>query len=148
MRLCSICVISIIRLESLIAIKFDDITYTLAPALMWTTIEPCLGIINACLPMMRPFLIAVFPTGFFASAHKSEDGIDPKEFERIEGGAVLLTPYRKGVSSIKVSRPQNKRAQKAHEADTESTEELQVIREDNISVSNALAYTTRPTGSR
>jgi hypothetical protein len=118
-------------LEALIDIKFDDITYTLAPALMWTTIKPCLGIINACLPMMRPFLVAIPPSGFFVSAHKS-DGIDPKSFERIEGGSIHLTIYGKGVTRSVVSHPQDKAntTRKSQNADSESTEELQVIRHD------------------
>jgi hypothetical protein len=125
-------------LEALIDIAFDDITYTLAPALMWTTIEPCLGIINACLPMMRPFLVAIFPAGFFAfnSGGKSRsDVVDSKAFERIEGESIHLTPYGKGVSRSTVSYPQDRESEhNSQNADSESTEELQGVREDGIIV--------------
>lgn len=129
----SICVISIIRLEALINIKFDNITYTLAPALMWTTIEPCLGIINACLPMMRPFLIQIFPKGFFVTNSKSGPSTNPKTFERLADTSVQLTPYGNGTTRVEASHLDKKDPNitpKPYEADSESTEELRATRED------------------
>jgi len=60
--------ISILRIKSLQLISFTDPTYTLPMGLFWTTLEPCLAIINANLPMVRTFLIGVAP-GLFGSTN-------------------------------------------------------------------------------
>ncbi len=39
-----------------------DITYDLAKLAIWTDLEPTLGMINACLPVMQPALRRVFGT--------------------------------------------------------------------------------------
>lgn len=52
----SVCLVSILRLKSLIAVsKSSDLTYDNAPAAMWSSVEVNTGIISACLPTLRPF---------------------------------------------------------------------------------------------
>ncbi len=82
------------RLKALVIL--DDLTYTFAANQMWTTIEPCLGIINACLPMMRPLLIAIFPAGLFESQDKTDPAVGPSTFEVIDGDSVRLNAYVTG----------------------------------------------------
>ncbi|KAI9854087.1 MAG: hypothetical protein M1830_006596 [Pleopsidium flavum] len=93
------CVTSIIRLNALNALTFEDITYTLADALMGTTIEPSIGIMNACLPMMRPLLIKIFPPGLFAKRSKGTGGAGSERFERLDEHACPLT----GVEGIMIN---------------------------------------------
>jgi hypothetical protein len=45
-------------------ISFTDPTFTLPMGLFWTSLEPCLCIINANLPMCRNYLIASYPSLF------------------------------------------------------------------------------------
>ncbi|KUJ23478.1 uncharacterized protein LY89DRAFT_728223 [Mollisia scopiformis] len=59
-----ITIISIIRIKSLQVISFTDPTYTLPMGLLWTTLEPCLCIINANLPMVRTCLATYAPKAF------------------------------------------------------------------------------------
>ncbi|KAJ5053864.1 uncharacterized protein L3040_000154 [Drepanopeziza brunnea f. sp. 'multigermtubi'] len=56
-----ITIISVIRIKSLQVISFADPTYTLPMGLLWTTLEPCLCIINANMPMVRTYVVAVAP---------------------------------------------------------------------------------------
>jgi hypothetical protein len=89
----SITVISIIRIKSLQVISFTDPTYTLPMGLFWTTLEPCLCIINANLPMVRTFLAAVAPTIFGSTKDRTsratsglpgQSGSRPDHFELIK----------------------------------------------------------------
>jgi len=58
---------------------------------MWTTIEPSIGIINACLPMMRPLLIKLLPAGLFIKRSKNTGVTGSKRFERLDEHAYPLT---------------------------------------------------------
>ncbi|CZR51597.1 uncharacterized protein PAC_01474 [Phialocephala subalpina] len=66
-----ITIISIIRIKSLQVISFTDPTYTLPMGLLWTTLEPCLCIINANLPMVRTYLTGHFPTVFGSTSDQT-----------------------------------------------------------------------------
>lgn len=49
-----ICVISAIRVESLARWDFSDISWGMWKVAVWSTLEPTLGIINCCLPVLGP----------------------------------------------------------------------------------------------
>ncbi|KAL4971923.1 hypothetical protein BDW66DRAFT_145209 [Aspergillus desertorum] len=50
------CVISALRISVLSTMDFADITYTMPKANIFSGIEPCLAVILASIPMMRPLL--------------------------------------------------------------------------------------------
>ncbi|KAL8991365.1 MAG: hypothetical protein Q9177_000206 [Variospora cf. flavescens] len=50
------CAASIVRVVAFNQVNFDDITYTLVTASIWTTIEQSVGIICACLPTTKPLM--------------------------------------------------------------------------------------------
>ncbi|KAJ5588538.1 hypothetical protein N7537_011216 [Penicillium hordei] len=54
-----VCVASIMRVVTLNIFENDDISYSIMEAATWTFVEPCVGIICACLPTMRPLLRAL-----------------------------------------------------------------------------------------
>lgn len=56
----SACVASIVRVTAFNQVDFNDITYTLVTASIWTTIEQSMGIICACLPTTRPLMGRLF----------------------------------------------------------------------------------------
>jgi len=66
-----ITVISILRIESLHAINPKDFAYTITMSFLWTTLEPCLCIINTNLPMTRTFLAIIAPSIFGSSLHNA-----------------------------------------------------------------------------
>ena len=51
--LISVCAISIIRIIKLVSPGHLDPTYSLTSVFIWTSVEPSVGIISACLPIMR-----------------------------------------------------------------------------------------------
>ncbi|KAF2448831.1 hypothetical protein P171DRAFT_518282 [Karstenula rhodostoma CBS 690.94] len=50
------CVISALRISVLSTMDFADITYTIPKANIFSGLEPCLAVVLACIPMMRPLL--------------------------------------------------------------------------------------------
>ncbi len=52
----SVCVISALRIAALQTVDFMDWPYESFSFVIWSILEPCLGIINACLFMMQPIV--------------------------------------------------------------------------------------------
>ena len=55
-----VCVVSGIRLNAVYSLDVQNITSTVGDLGFWTALEPLLGIINACLPMLQPIFKAPF----------------------------------------------------------------------------------------
>ena len=91
----SVSVISIVRLMALMAIDFNDITYTLPMGVLWTVLEPQLAIVCANMPVLKPILSRMFPRLFGSTNQKSYGVSDPQAFERLD---------ERGYSLGKVSR--------------------------------------------
>ncbi|PYI35382.1 hypothetical protein BP00DRAFT_442900 [Aspergillus indologenus CBS 114.80] len=51
-----VCIISVVRLENLIAISNADITWSDTYSHLWTAIESSLGVVVACLPSLMPIV--------------------------------------------------------------------------------------------
>ncbi|GLI76665.1 hypothetical protein PoHVEF18_004939 [Penicillium ochrochloron] len=52
-----VCIASIVRLHYLTCLKGTlDITWVMSDVYVWSTVEPCLGIICACLPALQPLV--------------------------------------------------------------------------------------------
>ena len=76
--------------------------------LMWSVLEAELGIINANLPIIRPFIKSILPGLFTASGSRSRaTGSDPKRFERLDEGTYPLNPRQQTPlhSSFDPSKP-------------------------------------------
>ena len=56
----SVCIITILRIISLLHLSFSDLSYSLLPATIWGCLEPCLGIVSACMPVLPPLLARMF----------------------------------------------------------------------------------------
>ena len=68
---CSVCLVSILRLQSLVAISNSaDPSYDNPPAATWSSVESNVGIICACLPLLRPLITKWLPRAF-PSRHRS-----------------------------------------------------------------------------
>ncbi|CAI6319376.1 unnamed protein product [Periconia digitata] len=60
-----VCIVSILRLHSLIAISnSDDPTFDNPPAATWSAVEMSVGIVCACLPCLRPLGVRWWPRAF------------------------------------------------------------------------------------
>lgn len=57
-----VCISSIVRTCFMGKVDIDDPTWTAVDADIWSTIEPCIAIVSACLPMMGPLLKGMLPS--------------------------------------------------------------------------------------
>ncbi|KAE8152832.1 hypothetical protein BDV25DRAFT_127699 [Aspergillus avenaceus] len=73
------CVISALRISVLSTMDFNDITYTLPRANIFSGVEPCLAVVLASVPLMRPLLgrSIYTPDGTPAKASNPSAGVKP-----------------------------------------------------------------------
>lgn len=57
----SVCVISIVRINKLAAVSYDDPTWRLVDVYLWTVLEGSVGIASACLPTLREYKLDFSP---------------------------------------------------------------------------------------
>ena len=74
----SICVVTILRVVYLLTLDLEDFAYSSAMLTVWSVLEPTLGIVSACIPLLRPAIERVFRPGRFSwfklSTEKTESG--------------------------------------------------------------------------
>lgn len=64
----SVCVATIVRVYTITKMKSSvDITWVIGDAMIWSNVEPCIGIVSACLPTLRPLLRRIPKLGLFSS---------------------------------------------------------------------------------
>ncbi|KAI4277415.1 MAG: hypothetical protein LQ337_001796 [Flavoplaca oasis] len=71
------CVISLVRLVQLITNATLDATWSLGIVSIWSTAEPNLGIVSACMPTMKPLLRRFLPSSKIRSAKGSKQSGGP-----------------------------------------------------------------------
>ncbi|KAH3919270.1 hypothetical protein HBI56_101940 [Parastagonospora nodorum] len=77
-----VCIVSILRLHSLVAISNSvDPTYDNPPAATWSSVEINVGIICSCLPLLRPILTRFMP-GAMSSKTRSKNA-GPRQYATI-----------------------------------------------------------------
>ncbi|OBT78024.1 hypothetical protein VF21_03106 [Pseudogymnoascus sp. 05NY08] len=81
----------IIRLKSLVTVSYEDITYSVPDALIWSMLEPSLGLTLASITIMRPVFSKIFPdntqpgnTSNINTNPNSNSGLASKNFQRID----------------------------------------------------------------
>lgn len=83
-----VCIVSILRLQSLVAISNSiDPTYDNPPAATWSSVEINVGIICSCLPLLRPLLTRFLPGAFTSKARTNNADIGPKHYATIRSTA-------------------------------------------------------------
>lgn len=109
------CIISVLRISVLSSMDFTDITFTIPQANIFSGIEPCLAVVLASVPMMRPLLgqSAATPYGSSqrpvkaASKTMSPGRLSDNGFERLDdnAGNLRLRPlglqYRADISALR-----------------------------------------------
>ena len=58
--LARICVISLLRVIWLWTWDLADMTYNVTPGAIYSVLEPTLGVVNACLPTIKPAITELF----------------------------------------------------------------------------------------
>ncbi|KXG47544.1 uncharacterized protein PGRI_014140 [Penicillium griseofulvum] len=109
------CVISIMRISILSTMNFADITYSIPRANIFSGLEPCLAVILASVPMMRPLLgrstytpeVTACPSDRSSSASKRSRSTDDSEFQPLkdDSSELCLRPvgpkHEVGVAVVK-----------------------------------------------
>lgn len=73
----SICIVSMIRFKGLVTWTTQDGTYNNSMAILWTSLESMLGIICACIVIMRPLFGKVFPERLGVCKKTNKASTDP-----------------------------------------------------------------------
>ena len=96
-------IISILRITSLQSVSYADITNTSAGALLWSFMEPAIGITVACGPLMRP-LLDKSPL-LFGRRSRTTPGRygDTSSFERLEETGHSLNQVARPNASVVTS---------------------------------------------
>lgn len=66
----------------MVKVSYTDITYSVPNALIWSMLEPTLGITIACIPIMRPLLKGMMSTKRGTSGSGSE--YDSRNFHNLD----------------------------------------------------------------
>ncbi|KAF3038668.1 hypothetical protein E8E12_007169 [Didymella heteroderae] len=112
------CIISALRISVLSSMDFADITFTIPKANIFSGIEPCLAVVLASVPMMRPLLgqSAATPSGSSQrpvkadSRTKGSRRVSDNGFLRLDddAGNLPLRPmglqYRADISALRETR--------------------------------------------
>lgn len=113
-----ILVITVLRIVSIPQLDPSNITYSGIDLGYWTNLEPLLGILNACLPVIRPALLRVFKLnseekgrannrGTYSpaiAALRSNDS-RKKRFHRLHDDRLPLTEIERGTDDISRGEP-------------------------------------------
>ncbi|KAE8151512.1 hypothetical protein BDV25DRAFT_128685 [Aspergillus avenaceus] len=106
-----VCVATIVRIYTITQMKNSvDITWVIGDAMIWSNVEPCIGIVSACLPTLRPLLrrVPLFRMCGFSTnsgdARGSGTGAQSFPYDREESTSASAT--RSGYRSVGSKRNQ------------------------------------------
>jgi hypothetical protein len=66
--------ITIVRINVLLNVDFDDLSYSMHDAAFWSVAEPAVAIINCCIATLRPIIKFISPTRLWTSNKGSSVG--------------------------------------------------------------------------
>lgn len=90
-------VISIVRIKALVDVSFADVTFTSAYPILWSFMEPAIGITVACGPLMGPLVKnSHFRQTITAT---QEDASHKSNFQRLEDPEHLLMDLQPNTTS-------------------------------------------------
>lgn len=91
----SVCIVSILRLQSLVAISNStDQSYDNPAAATWSSVETNVGIICSCLPLLRPLMTKCLPGVF--SSHRHDTRSTPRAYPTIGSARSRPLPSHNG----------------------------------------------------
>ncbi|KAI2780694.1 hypothetical protein F4815DRAFT_499072 [Daldinia loculata] len=86
-----ICVLSLLRIISVLAWNLSDITYSNVRLGIYSELEPTLGVVNACLPTIKPALRFISRTSKCRINKNSSESNNSKPTSRQEGKRVPIS---------------------------------------------------------
>ncbi|KAL4863674.1 hypothetical protein BDV12DRAFT_177230 [Aspergillus spectabilis] len=95
-----VCVATIIRIYTITKMKSSvDITWVIGDAMIWSNVEPCIGIVSACLPTLRPLLRRIPHLSLFGSTHRSGNMPSSKPMNPSEPDSITASANRSAYRS-------------------------------------------------
>lgn len=120
----SVCIVSIMRLHSLVAISNSaDPTYDNPPAATWSSVETNVGIICSCLPCLRPMIARCLPGILSSSPYRYGANSGVQRYSRAPFGG-------RSVGPVEVLPLESKDSRGSGEGDAR----IQVVTEVHVSV--------------
>lgn len=104
--MCSICVISLLRVIVISRLNLADFTYATAPIGTWSVLEPTLGTVNTSLPILRPIFEDISKSRAFRWVFSVTKGFISQK----SGGK--LAPSGKDIISLRKSPNQHHKFEK------------------------------------
>ncbi|KAF4635106.1 hypothetical protein G7Y89_g2996 [Cudoniella acicularis] len=100
-------ILSILRIDALVKVSFADITYTAAYPLLWSFLEPAIGISVACGPLLGPLLKKSSVVKSITSRSKRTDygnSNNSATFERLNDMNHELSSFKPNVTTVSVAK--------------------------------------------
>lgn len=76
-----ICILSAVRIHAIATLDYLDFSYSVVPDGVYSVLEPYLGVINACLPLLQPIVNRIATTRFWTSLRGTSRGAVTSEDE-------------------------------------------------------------------
>ncbi|KAI1805911.1 hypothetical protein F4811DRAFT_513054 [Daldinia bambusicola] len=130
-----ICVITCVRIWAALKLSESDLSYTVSEDIIWVILEPSLGIVNACLPLLRvlgPKFSSMLRWGAFSDKTRSSKRSSGSDFNRprSKGGDHICVPFHQ--VSISTTEPRT-RQEITVNSENESDIPLRAHHEDQAS---------------
>lgn len=94
-----VCVVSMIRLVVFSKVNMEDVTWNSTAVTLWSAVEPCAGIVCACVPSLRPLLTITFRTLLHVRLPTSMVAAADAKSSRPDSGASTMPWIRQDVES-------------------------------------------------
>ena len=65
-----VCFVTVLLITTLIQLDTTDISHSIVNTTIWSSLEPCLGIVIACLPVLQPTVAKISGKGTLAWARR------------------------------------------------------------------------------
>ncbi|KAL4808130.1 hypothetical protein BDV18DRAFT_158246 [Aspergillus unguis] len=114
-----VCVASFVRIASMVPLKTNlDVTWIMGDVYVWSSVEPCIGILCACLPTLQPVLRRILkrlklsssarngggpdstPQGASSSVKRKSRAPDGGAFRHLTGKSGASSTFKRGFTSL------------------------------------------------
>lgn len=90
-----ICIVSAVRIDSIYHLDYMDFSYSVVADGIYSVLEPCLGVINASLPVLQPIASKISRTKIFSLLRSSANSSNRKDEKPANGLSIGSEPIRK-----------------------------------------------------
>lgn len=105
-RASSVCVASLVRITALAEfMRALDVTWHMGPVFIWSSVEPSIGILSACLPSLRPLWSHL--RAKVSSYYPSHDDHQSRNTQESKTFGAQKSPRSRGFKKIHLTREED-----------------------------------------